>query len=61
MESVRKGRVLLRENSDLRMFIRSEREKLISLWDGNVSAACLFSAFDDDDKINIGETWEDEL
>ena len=60
-ESVRKDRVLLRDNSDLRTFIRSEREKLIPLWNGNVSAACLSSTFDDDDMSNIGESWEDEL
>ena len=61
-ESVRKDRVLLRDNSDLRTFIRSEREKLIPLLNGNVlSAACLSSTFDDDDMSNIGESWEDEL
>jgi hypothetical protein len=61
-ESVRKDRVLLRDNSDLRTFIRSEREKLIPLWNGNVvSAACISSAFDDDDMSNSGEGWEDEL
>ena len=31
------------------------------LWNGNVSAACLSSTFDDDDMSNIGESWEDEL
>jgi len=66
-ESVRdnsdRDRVLLRDNSDdLRKFIRSEREKLIPLWNGNVSAApFLSSTFDDEDMSNIGESWEVEL
>ena len=60
-ESVRNDRVLLRDNSDLREFIRSEREKLIPIWNGNVSTACLSSVFDDDDMSNIGYSWEDEL
>jgi len=60
-ESVRNDRVLLRDNSDLRELIRSEREKRIPLWNGNESTACLSSVFDYDDMCNIGESWEDEV
>ena len=31
------------------------------LWNGDVSPACLSSAFDDDNMSNIGESWKDEL
>jgi len=52
--------LLLRENSDLKAFIRSEREKLIPLWNGNVPDSGS-NEFDDDDLSNNGENWEDDL
>jgi len=52
--------LLLRENLDLKAFIRSESDKLIPRWNGNMPDSGS-NEFDNDDLSNNDENWEDDL
>ena len=63
-DTVKRERSYLRANSDLKSFIRADREKLIPIWNGEDDSN-ISSKFDEkdnyDDDMSVGENWEDDL